>query len=415
MHTSQSIIFLLFLQTSFLFGQNRVQSFVQQHALSIPTINPDDENYRDLVTIGNAIGDAQIVMLGEQDHGDAATYFAKTRLIKYLHEKKGFDVLAFESDFFGLNEGWTHLEKSKPVIDTFLQNNIMSLWAYCSSCFPLLHNYIPATQRTVSPLDLSGFDNQMTYTYSRYHLVEKLDSVLRQADIPITKQANYQLEVIPLLETLVTKFGHQRPSNDFFSECGKALQIIKAQWKSKAAGTDFWSLLIDNLIAFNEEESNLKNDRWKAESIRDKQMYLNLKWLLQAKYANKKVIIWAANNHVARYTNNNKYISMGQYLSSDTSLSDRIYSIAFTSYEGEGGRLWDKTFTISKPKSNSFESWINNSFQYAFVDFTAYNKIFPQSKEEFNMRGWRYWTFKKQWNKVFDGIFYIKTMYSCND
>jgi erythromycin esterase-like protein len=144
-------------------------------------------------------------------------------------------------------------------------------------------------------------------------------------------------------------------------------------------------------------------------------MFLNLEWIIHSKYPNQKVIVWAANNHVARYNNENKYISMGQYLFSDTSLSNKIYSIGFTSLEGEGGRLWDKNYTINKPKNNSFENWINDSFQYAFIDFTPYNKIFPKANEKFYMRGWRYWDLKKKWNRVFDGIFYIRKMYPCGE
>ena len=98
---------------NFAIGQNQVKKFVEQTAVSISTIDPDSTNFSDLDVIGNAIGDSRIVMLGEQDHGDAPTFLAKTRLIKYLHEKIVFNVLAFESDFFGLNygiENLSHLE-----------------------------------------------------------------------------------------------------------------------------------------------------------------------------------------------------------------------------------------------------------------------------------------------------------------
>ena len=405
--------FFLFLQTSLLFGQKQIQQFVQQNSHPLLTISPNSTNYEDLTIIGNAIGDARIVLMGEQDHGDASTYLAKTRLVKYLHEKKEFDVLAFESDFFGLNSGWDNLDKSRyKVVDTFLQNNVLSLWTFCSTCSHLLYNYIPSTQNTDTPLAVTGFDNQMNYMYSRAHLIENLDSVLRKADIAITKEINYQSEILPLLRTLITKFGYQLPSADFFEACGKTLHIIKSQWRIKLAGDDFWALLIDNLIAFNEEERNFKKDMWKAESIRDEQMFLNLKWLLQEKYANRKVIVWAANNHVAKY-NTKKYTSMGKLLSLDVASSDKMYVIGFTSRMGKGGRLYENKYIINKPKTNSLESWLQDSFQYAFVDFAAYNNTYPNSKELFHMRGWKYWTLQNEWNKVYDGIFYIKEMYPC--
>ena len=106
-------LFLIF-ATTVIFGQQKIKEYVLHNSIRISSISPDSTNYDDLSAIGNSIGNAQIVMLGEQDHGDASTFLAKTRLIKYLHEKKGFNVLAFESDFFGLNYGWNDLNKSKP-------------------------------------------------------------------------------------------------------------------------------------------------------------------------------------------------------------------------------------------------------------------------------------------------------------
>jgi erythromycin esterase len=413
MHTLLILIFTF--ATTVSFGQQKVKDYVLHNLVPISTISPDSTSYDDLSAIGNSIGNARIVMLGEQDHGDAATFLAKTRLIKYLHEKKRFNVLAFESDFFGLNNGWNNLNKSNLQIDSFLENNILSLWASCDACNDLFYKYIPLSQKSDVPIMVTGFDNQPIYTYSRKHLVEELDSVFRQLDLPVTKTANYKSRMLVELQKLVTEFGYQRPGNDFFYACGNTLKIIKEQVKNKLSDENFWSLVIDNLIAFNEEELYLnKKDKWQVERVREKQMALNLKWIAQTKYPNEKIIVWAANNHVANYSDR-KYTSMGQYLSSETSLSDVIYSIGFTSYQGRGGRLWEKEFTIHKPRNNSLESWINDTFQYAFIDFTAHTRTSPKSNEVFNMRGWRYWTSKKQWNRVFHGMFYIKEMHPCKD
>jgi erythromycin esterase-like protein len=59
-----------------------------------------------LLKFGEAIGDRKIVMLGEQDHGDGSTFLVKAELIKYLHKEKGFNVLAFETDIFSMNDAW---------------------------------------------------------------------------------------------------------------------------------------------------------------------------------------------------------------------------------------------------------------------------------------------------------------------
>jgi hypothetical protein len=101
---------------------------------------------------------------------------------------------------------------------------------------------------------------------------------------------------------------------------------------------------------------------------------------------------------------------MSSYFTRDSSLLEKSYIIGFTSYDGEAGRLGMKTFKIRKPKPDGFENWINKSFNYAFVDFKIYNG----NSEEFYLKGLGHNTFfKKDWTKIFDGIFYIKEMYPC--
>src|SRR5260370_1064257 len=72
-------------------------AWLKSHAAALRSIDPSDSDFSDLEPIRSAIGEARIVMLGEQTHGDGVTFHAKTRLIRFLHEQCGFDVLAFES------------------------------------------------------------------------------------------------------------------------------------------------------------------------------------------------------------------------------------------------------------------------------------------------------------------------------
>lgn len=54
-------------------GQAEIEKYVKENATKITAISPDSTNYEDLTAVGNAIGDARVVMPGEQDHGDAST------------------------------------------------------------------------------------------------------------------------------------------------------------------------------------------------------------------------------------------------------------------------------------------------------------------------------------------------------
>src|SRR5580765_7760964 len=64
-------------------------AYLKKHAAPLRSIDPNDDDFSDLTPVGKAIGDARLVWLGEQTHGDGATIHAKIRLIKYLHQKLG--------------------------------------------------------------------------------------------------------------------------------------------------------------------------------------------------------------------------------------------------------------------------------------------------------------------------------------
>lgn len=115
------------------FGQD-IRSYVATNTVLVATLDATSDDYGDLAAVGQAIGEARVVMLGEQDHGDDPTFQAKTRLIKYLHERKGSTVLAFESDFYGLTAGWDKLAKQPDSIRRFLRQNMFSNWTNSADC-----------------------------------------------------------------------------------------------------------------------------------------------------------------------------------------------------------------------------------------------------------------------------------------
>ena len=62
---------ILLLASCTIQSQNSIKEYVKENTVEIDRINPYTGDFTDLESFGNAIGDAKIVMLGEQDHGDA--------------------------------------------------------------------------------------------------------------------------------------------------------------------------------------------------------------------------------------------------------------------------------------------------------------------------------------------------------
>src|ERR1700723_2953255 len=97
-------VFFLFLATAVRAQQGLAD--LKDHAATILSIDPADTDFTDLASLGAVVKDARIVLLGEQTHGEGSTFQAKTRIIKYLHDKMGFEVLAFESGFYDCARIW---------------------------------------------------------------------------------------------------------------------------------------------------------------------------------------------------------------------------------------------------------------------------------------------------------------------
>ncbi|HYE56493.1 MAG TPA: hypothetical protein VD996_16705 [Chitinophagaceae bacterium] len=131
---------------------------------SIRTINPDDKNYADLEPIGKAIGKSRVVVLGEQDHGDGSTLLAKSRLVKYLYEKKGFTVLAFELNKLTLDS----LQKNAThnyVAQTRL--GIHKFWSRTAETSSLW-NYLDSVHASPRKIFIEGFTGRLPHQLRSY-------------------------------------------------------------------------------------------------------------------------------------------------------------------------------------------------------------------------------------------------------
>ena len=410
-------------------------AYLRAHAIAIRTISPADRDFSDLEPLRQAIGSRRIVMLGEESHGDGATFLAKSRLVEFLHERMGFNVLAFESGFYDVHYAWHDLASGGDPMEA-VRSAIFGLWTNVRET-QTLWEYVAAQSKTARPLVLAGIDSQFTGSASKRHFMDDLQAVL--ADLP----ADSQLSAARTRVTAVLR--------SYFDSRGKGLEGLAAFQKrstvaqralfytavyqlqeglkrltyddqAKAAKRDYWLQLLASTstqmeFLWHQDYKHLYDApsptfQWAAFNLRDRQMAENLIWLAREESPNEKIIVWAATSHEMRnrrfFTNEyTGYVPMGDTI--DRAMGPDVYTIGFTAYEGHAGIGEWTNIGVAAP--GSIESLIHaGGPEYAVVDFRHLGPDGIWLTQTLSCRPLGYVADTTDWPATMDGLFYIREM-----
>jgi hypothetical protein len=73
-----------------------VRRWLASNAIRLRTVEAGN-GFADMQELRTVVGDARIVMLGEPTHGNREVYQLKHRMVEFLVEEMGFDVLVMET------------------------------------------------------------------------------------------------------------------------------------------------------------------------------------------------------------------------------------------------------------------------------------------------------------------------------
>jgi erythromycin esterase len=406
-------------------------AWLKAHAIPVRSIDPADDDFSDLKPLRQAIGDAKIVLLGEQTHEDGLTFLAKTRLIKFLHKEMGFDVLTWESGFYDVAKAWELIRGGEDAAAA-MRRASFPIWTDVEETRALFE-YIGAAARTNKPLALAGFDCQLTGTVSRDFLMSDLRAFLKDIGL----DASILDEGTPLargVDELVSNKFRSRATelvapDSAFVEAVSELQkrIASAADPERAGRQAFWAQLLTSLrqealhlrehLAWNdskaaEEERKAAFSRmWNLRAI---QMSENLLWLAREGYRDHKIIGWEATAHATRNRDeidprmpanpHQGTTSMGQLLWD--ALGQELYALGFTSYDLSA---FEPAPHSSQSEETEFEELMQAAgFEYAIVDFRHQPTGSEWLNEPIISRPMANWGMKARWPKVLDGMFYMR-------
>src|SRR6266700_3022737 len=393
--------------------KNKVE-WLKKHTVAVRSIDATDADLSDLMPLRKAIGDARIVLLGEQSHGDGATFYAKRRLIRFLHEKMGFDVLAWESGLYDCQKVEEALHSDLSSADATAKG-IFGTWSWSNEAFPLF-DYVRSTYTTEHPLITAGFDDQFTSRRTAGTYGPDIQSFIDRLQPGAFTPEDRKI-IDDLVAALLQKY-EPTPQQREVSRAAvqKALSVLGAvkipQPMQREA--EFYQRTLENTLLLEEQSLDPRT----TSSTRDMTMGENLLWLLEKRYPGKKIIVWAASLHNMR---NASVIENGKRWGYDTlkvmgdvahaKLGAKMYSIAFVAYQGKAGRVSQpepKDIGIAEP--GSVEAlWHETGRAYGFLDL----RTIPDGnwlRQPFSARPLGHAAMTSTWGNNFDAFFFTDTM-----
>jgi erythromycin esterase len=276
-------------------------AWLKRNAIQIRSIDSLDEDFSDLAPLKKMIGDADVVMIGEPNHHIGTVYLAKTRLVRFLHKEMGFNLLAFESGLYDVGKAWREIKNGASTRQAF-KNSVF--FADKEEYKPLI-NYIHKSVGSTNPLELIGFDNQMTGSYSSDSLVGDLRKFFNRLNYSLSclndssyfarelrKAKNFSAPDKIVIDTLskMIRAIDSITAKPYDFETGYYLQLLKSIKKDVQAKQLF--TVVQSLSLTDQQRI------WNLYvSMRDEQMAENLLWEI-GQYPKRKIIVWAANTHI---------------------------------------------------------------------------------------------------------------------
>jgi erythromycin esterase len=338
-----------------------------------PIISLTENNNDDLYFLQEFIGNRTLIQLGESSHGVKEYNQIKVSIIKYLHEKMGFNVIAFES---GLYECYSTNISTSEKNPRNLIEAIFSVWR--TQEVLELFDYIVNTQETDEPLILAGFDFQMSGDWNeRTNMLKEIVSLLDQdfANELFKTDSLFAVKKKPNDITAMRKYvmENQDDLKSTYSHLKELLDEGMPALTNIYLSNPLIPLFAHQIAVSMLDYINFWLDEENEMSIRDRAMANNVDFLKTIVYPDEKIIIWAHNLHIR---NNNQQLdlstyekikSMGSWL--HDKYPDELYTIGLYMYEGQGAYNNREIYDVKNHSPNSLESILHSTgYESCFVD-----------------------------------------------
>ena len=326
-------------------------------------IEVDNYNFLD-----SYVSDKQIVLLGESSHGVGDYFSEKIKIIKYLHEHHGFNIVVFEN---GLVESTISKERSSlEEPELVLQQHFMDIY-HNEEMLPLLK------ESWAQNLILTGMDVQPMYREASEFYIQTIKSKLDEVTYELLQNAENQHYELYELLLKIQKTKNLKPS---IINCIKSYKELldKAHLKDELQHTVLFNKFLQNRIDWL--NLNLKG-LFSSGIMRAQYMYKNVEWLLKF-YRGEKLIIWAHNFHIRKgqtwLTKLLRLKNVGYSL--QKTMREECFTIGL--YAGSGH--------VASPYRNEIEIQLHNKHHLEKIcnEISEQSVFLPLIEKKFSTKNW---------------------------
>jgi erythromycin esterase len=376
--------------------------WLRQNAVEIRSIDPQDTDFSDLQSLRSSLEGVRLVLLTEADHRSGSDFLAKSRLVKFLHQELGFDVLAFDAPIYGMAVAWDHMRSGMAPREAFAQG-AWGFWANSEQMRPLIE-YVAEQAQGERPIELAGIDRQFLVGEASARFAQDLVTFLVDRDLsdPLALPGGSNMHILESLALRRYDVGGM-PLPD--SAAGAVFLDGLEQTIARAAALDdrgarFWTQVMRSTACYArflvQEADPCDGSRQRAQ---------NVIWLVNEYFLGHRIIVWTG-VQAARMPElpaaGGSGPSMGYYL--DEVLGTESYAIGLTSYRSAGGHI-----VTDQHQLPEFEELMSAAgFNQALLDLRRARAEASWAGEEFLARPILYGTLPAVWSDLLDALLFVR-------
>lgn len=316
------------------------------------SLSLDASSFEDLGFLKDRLSGKQVVQLGEATHGGSEFYRLKHRLVRFLHEKLGYDLLVFEAGV--IETDLSNLKRDALTAAEWLDSTLFANMRWTES--KALFDYLKARPK----LQVAGIDPQ----FSSDEVLTLSAEVVETYDHSLAGEIRKRMGEGYAFQGLTGQPEVFRAKRDEYLAWLRETVTKLEKVKVKAPDTEKFAVLLDGFKGLKRYWNYEPNaPMFERLALRDQMMAeAALK-----RIGNRKAIVWAHNGHIGKGLG---YKILGDHLREK--LGAKTYALGLFGRSGSYYQHWTRTTLPWQTDPSGLESAFPSVRQAHFADARSF-------------------------------------------